>query len=269
MNTPESRQTMPPTPTGTHRFTLHGHGRSGSRTFFAYHVSLFNAPPHAYQMVLRIQLSDYVQNIYLNELNNPPCIPWGFRLYHSLNTEPTAEFPLSDLFNGYRTSFVAYIERVFYDTTNGNRDFQKMYDEGRPLPVQVNILSASYPHPIGTDRYSSEFSGLLFGSDEETFLAHRLLEAPDWDEVRAITHTPNQLLQGTLDDFPQITVHGVRDYMQDAYPPTSRYEEKSPFIEDHPYDSTVTRRRDGHKFQLSFSACEQQWWNSTTLNDKN
>jgi hypothetical protein len=262
MNTPASHESQL---SAKHRFTLHGRDLSQTSTFFAYHVSLFNMPPHKFQMALRIHLRPIAQSVYLKALQNPPRIPEGFKLYYTLYTDPENEFTLYDILQGYRKQFQAYIERVFYDTTNGNRDFRRINYNGHPLVAEVEVQRARYLEPIGTGRYSNEFNGLLFGSDEETFLAHRLSKAPDWDEVRTITHSV-PFSQDTLDDVPQITVYDVRDTLQ-GYPPNRRYEEQSPFEDQCGYNSTVTRRRDGKEFPMTFSAGEQRWWNSTTLNE--
>ncbi|MBI0300765.1 hypothetical protein JBE04_41545 [Streptomyces sp. PRKS01-29] len=250
MNAPASHASL----LGTHRFTLHGRDRTGANTFFAYHISLFNMPPHKFQMALRIQLTDYMKGVYLNDRPNKPA---GFnKLYYSLNTQPDSEFALYDIYYGNRDHFEARIERVYYNSNTGNRKFEEI-----PSPdAYIQVQCTHYLEPIGDGHYANNFNGLLFGSDRELFLAHRLSEYPNWDEVRAFTYHQQQLMPRTLDDVAQVTITGLRDTLETNHL-------QSPFDVYSPGSMTVIPRCGGEPFSTQIRIGEQQWWNSTTLND--
>ncbi|MET9993174.1 hypothetical protein ABZ061_26825 [Streptomyces mutabilis] len=260
MNAPASHASL----NGTHRFTLHGRDLAGSSTFFAYHISLFNMPPHRFQMVLRIELRPVARSVYLSDR---PAIPPGYnKVYYSLNTapDPQGQFSLYDIYFGNRDHFEAYVERVYYNSDTGVRTFDKIVHDNKYLVAYVQVQCTHYLESIGDGRSPEEnnnyFNGLLFGSDKETFLAHRLPVYPNWDEVRAVPYHRQQLIPRTLDDVARVTISGVRDTLGDHYL-------QSPFDSYRPDSMTVTTRCGGDRFSTPIQLGEQQWWNSTTLND--
>ncbi|MFD0396556.1 hypothetical protein ACFV84_30455 [Kitasatospora sp. NPDC059811] len=237
-----------------HRFIL-----LGRTTLFAYHLAMFHVPAHAFQMVLKVELDDTARTAYLEDLKKP--VPQGKRRYHSLHSSPKDPFPLSDIKSGTRTSFTAEVERVLADTTTGERQFEKLTDG----TVRITASGVLYFEPIGTSDYPAHFTGMLFGTPTETFLAHRLAKADHWDEVREATAVTPQPTQNTLNDVPLVTVPSVRDTLETGVDPNKQ---QSPFTEKTTYQAKLTPRDGGASSDLSFTAAEQRWWNSTSLNKK-
>ncbi|MEV7779906.1 hypothetical protein [Kitasatospora sp. NPDC088351] len=242
-----------------HRFIL-----LGRSTQFAYHLSLFHVPAHAFQLMFRPELDTAARTAYIDDLNSP--VPPGKRRYHSLFTSADDPFRLGDLASGARASFTAQVERVLADTTTGGREFQTLLDgTGRPVTTTVKVQppGVRYFEPIGTTDYPPHFTGLLFGTTTETYLAHRLARPDHWDEVREVTALTPAPTQAALDEVPLVTVATVRDTLQEG---VGLDQQQSPFAEKTTYRATLTPRSGGTPTDLSFATGEQRWWNSTSLN---
>ncbi|MFE4971362.1 hypothetical protein ACFRAR_04505 [Kitasatospora sp. NPDC056651] len=244
-------------PSGAHRFIL-----LGQTDLVAYHLALFHVPAHAFQVVLTIDFTDEAaRTAYLDDLKAP--IPPGKKRYHSLAADPEDPFPLTDIESGKRTSFKALVERVWVDVATGDRKFEGLKDSKNPVTT-VRILPSGmrYFAPIGDTPYPPHFTGLVFGTTKETFLAHKLAKPDHWDEVLQVTTTPS-LTQDILDKVPQVTVPSVRDTLVDGVPLN---EQISPFTENTAYQGKLTPRAGGTATDVSLTVGVQLWWNSTSLN---
>jgi hypothetical protein len=241
-----------------HRFIL-----LGRKTFFAYHLGLFFVPPHAFQMILKVDLGAPAADAYLTDLATG--VPEGKKRFYSLKTQPPF-FPLSDIHNGTRHSFDAVVERVLMDTATAGRTFTPLKGaDGNDVITTVTIRTGGerYFSPIGVTDYPEHCTGLLFGTPEETYLAHRLAKADHWDEVLAVDHVTPPVSADGLDSVPVVTVPALPDTLSGDLT-----QQHSPFTEGTEYKGQTSLHPGDPAQTLTFTAGAQQWWNSTTLNDR-
>ncbi|NLU67004.1 hypothetical protein [Streptomyces sp. HNM0574] len=238
-----------------HRFIL-----LGEKHLVAYHLSLFKVPAHAYQAVLSITMEpEAAKQAYLTDLHKEK--PGGFAYYYSMLT--AEEFPLIDIRDGKRTSMEVYLERVTVDKEQ-KRTFTRLKDgNGKEVKATVKFPDAvRYFEDTETNAaYPEKYTGLLFGTPEETFLAHKLVKKEHWDEVISVTdvkvkgQAPTQTL---LDGVPLVTVPAI--------PEKPYLKTKSPMEPKSAQSGTVKPRSGGDAAPLTFTVSTQRWWNHTSLN---
>lgn len=134
----------------------------------------------------------------------------------------------------------------------------------KPATTTVQVLPSGmrYFAPLGDTPYPPHFTGLLFGTTGETFLAHKLAKPDHWDEVLQVTAAPPPT-QDALDKVPQITIPKVRDTLTDGVPLENQ---TSPFTENTSYQGALAPRTGGTATDVSLTVGLQLWWNSTSLN---
>ncbi|MBH1933267.1 hypothetical protein I5Q34_03010 [Streptomyces sp. AV19] len=232
-------------PHGYHRFLL-----IGKATVFAYHLALYHQPAHAYQMIAKIRLTDEVRTAYLEDLAENE----DERVFYSLYSPE--HFPLSDIPNGNKPSFDVILERVVVDP-DGNRKFEPMLD-GRTTKANCPPQDVQHFRQLGGTGYPYALTYLLFGQGEETHLAHRLAQHPNWDEVITITDPlghPLNIEQAVMDQVPDTIVLGIEDPHEVVT--------TSPL----PIGKVYKARIAEDAGEVDFQVGRQGWWNHTSLND--
>lgn len=226
-----------------HRFILLGRAH-----LFAYHLALFQIPAHQYQAVLETDLGEPAWGTYLTDLDTPkdPALTY----FHACRT--LEHFPLPDLQTGALRGFPVQVERVEVDAA-GTRRFVPL--AGAVADLRVRDGGVRHFRPTGGP-YPEHQTYLLFGRDQEVYLAHQLARRPHWDEVVEVVGL-GHLGQATLDRVPTVTTR---------LPDPHHRLPTSPLRPGTAYPAELARP-DGGTEPLEFTVGKQRWWNHTTLND--
>ncbi|WP_318849125.1 hypothetical protein [Chryseobacterium sp. JV558] len=146
---------------------IHGMVLLGDDTQYASHLPLFYAP-HDYQVILKIQLDQTsTLNYKKDQLTHPEV-----KLY---TIEPE-KFVLPGIMNDIKT-FKANIYRGHFE--RGGELIIK--------DAQVEITKVLYFHQLNKDKSEGQpCHYILFGDQKQQFLAHQILNRPDFDELSKI-----------------------------------------------------------------------------------
>ena len=176
---------------GTHNMLAFG--RSG---LYLSHLPMF-MPPHDAQLLLEADIGGpdgtATDAWRLERAENP-----GVSLY-TMNPEP---FELSSLYVGHepaRTSFQATFFRGHLE--RGGEPISGLTD------VQVRIGRVAYARRFDRGGKPDDLGYILVGRPDDWYLAHRIGEAPDFDQILAVSLAGEELddddlLAGVAIDFP-------------------------------------------------------------------
>ena len=181
----------------------------GERTVFLSHLPMFDdlnrektayTSPHRFQVILEASFSDHgksVQNLYTNDRKAHP----GIKMY-TLNPEPMV---LGKLFtpdpqHPSVSSFKATVFRGHLE--RGGQPIRGL----KNIDVNVKrVILAREFDPAETKTDQLEY--LLFGNGNELFLAHRIFNPPDFDQVLAIKIGDPPLTEDQLSRGLTVTIN--------------------------------------------------------------
>jgi hypothetical protein len=180
----------------------------GERTVFLSHLPMFDelnrektayASPHRFQVILEATFSDHgksVQKLYANDRKAHPDI----KMY-TLNPQPMV---LGKLFtpNAQHPSATSFRATVFRGhLERGGQEIRGL----KNIDVNVKrVVVAREFDPAETKSDKLEY--LLFGKGKELFLAHRISNPPDFDQVLAIKIDNPQLTEEQLSRGLTVTI---------------------------------------------------------------
>jgi hypothetical protein len=185
----------------------------GERTVFLSHLPMFDelnrdktayTSPHRFQVILEATFSDHgksVQNLYTNDRKAHP----GIKMY-TLSPEPMvlAKLFTPDPQHPSVTSFRATVFRGHLERG------------GQPIPGLKNIdvtvkrvILAREFDPAETK--AGELEYLLLGMGNELFLAHRISNPPDFDQVLAIKIGDPPLTEDQLSRGLTVTINNQKN----------------------------------------------------------
>lgn len=146
---------------------IHGMVLMGEGIQYASHLPLFHSP-HDYQVILKIKLDEPSTTTYQKD-----------RVVHPENKMYTLEpekFVLPAILNDV-TTFKANIYRGHFE--RGGELISK--------DAQIEITKVLYFHKLNKDKSEGNpCDFILFGDQKQQFLAHQILNRPDFDEISQI-----------------------------------------------------------------------------------
>jgi len=183
---------LTPTAYAADRPAIHGMLVFGKSTIYLSHLPMFHSP-HDYQVIVEAELQDSAQQTYLNDQKMNP----DQTLY---TLEPLEKFSLPDEIQNLK-SFHATLFRGHFER------------DGIPIAtdITVSIKAIVYFHQFDPAAKKPEvLTYLYFGHPGETFLAHWITAAPDFDQVLSVNFAPAQtptLPANQLYNLLQIPAH--------------------------------------------------------------
>jgi len=174
------------------RPAIHGMLVFGKSTIYLSHLPMFHSP-HDYQIIVEAELQDSALQTYLNDQKTNP----DQTLY---TLEPLEKFTLPDEIQNLK-SFHATLFRGHFER------------DGVPIAtdITVSIKAVVYFHQFDPAAKKPEvLTYLFFGHPGETFLAHWITTAPDFDQVLSVSFASAQsptLPPGQLYSLLQIPAH--------------------------------------------------------------
>jgi len=146
---------------------IHGMVLLGEETQYASHLPLFYSP-HDYQIILKIKFDETSTSNYQKDRVEHP--------ENKLYTLEPEKFVLPEILNKV-TAFKANIYRGHFE-------------RGGELIIknaQVQITKVLYFHKLNKDKSEGNpCDYILFGDQKQQFLAHQILNRPDFDEISKI-----------------------------------------------------------------------------------
>lgn len=177
------------------RPAIHGMLMIGENTIYLSHLPMFHSP-HDYQVIIEVSL---------NGKGNPTQI---YKQDHQLSKEnvytlvPDSVFILPDKIQKVE-SFSATIYRGHFERN------------GTPIikNVLVNIKKIVYFKKFAAnDSAPSTYEAILFGNNSEYFMAHKILECPDFDQISSVEVRTKANLENSI--FHLLTLQD----QQNSYP---------------------------------------------------
>jgi hypothetical protein len=178
----------------------------GQESVFLSHLPMFQSetsPEHRFQVILRGTFrknEENVDGIYLQDRQSHPDI----KMYTVVPDEP---FILSALFNSdnqgpMRTSFPATVFR-------GHFERRETAPEEILSGVDVNLTWLVYARELRLDaRKSNALEYILFGTAKDLFLAHRITQAPDFDQILSAKIDAHPFTDAELSNGVLVTIPG-------------------------------------------------------------
>ena len=177
-------------PPGTHGMLLFG-----EKTIYLSHLPMFSMNIHRYQVILEVTLTKAAgdaQASYVRDRRQHP----GTKIY-TFEPEPFV-LPELDPKNPQRNSFSGTIFRGHFE--RGGK------------PINENVV-ANVTRAVHFHKFDSQAAGLpqleyiVFGKDQDLFLAHLITRPPDFDQVMSISQidrkfTNEELTGGAPIIFP-------------------------------------------------------------------
>jgi hypothetical protein len=177
---------------GQHNMMIVGKG-----PIFLSHLPMFESE-HRFQVILEVGFGDPaagLDEVYGTDRRTHPAV----RMY---TIQPSERFVLSRLFSGdggtVRRSFPATVFRGHLE--RGGEPLEPLAD------IQVTVRGVAYAAeigpPAGPDR-AAKLDYILFGDAAERFLAHRITQPPDFDQLIGVDiqghdFSPDELKRGVL-----------------------------------------------------------------------
>ncbi len=172
----------------------------GNQTIFLSHLPMFDSE-HRFQVIVEVafdQDGTSLDGVYADDRQKHPDV----KMY---TLEPKELFVLSRLFSGDPETLLRSFPATAY---RGHLE-----RGGRPLPqltdIDVTVKRVVYAEEIGRQAgpaRSDELDYVLFGSDSELFLAHRITQPPDFDQLLGVTVSGHQFTQEELARGVAVTV---------------------------------------------------------------
>jgi hypothetical protein len=172
----------------------------GEKAVFLSHLPMFQSE-HRFQVILEVAFQKNgkdLESIYTEDRKNHP----DTKMY---TVEPVEKFVLPRLFTSsgqppQRDAFQGIVYR-------GHLERQSTAI-GALKPVYVKVTRVVYARELqSTDRKSDQLEYILFGKGPELFLAHKISQAPDFDQILAVavdghTFTEAELHRGVTVMIP-------------------------------------------------------------------
>jgi hypothetical protein len=168
----------------------------GEETVFASHLPMFDSE-HRFQLILEVKLEkgdENLNSIYTRDRKEHLDV----RMY---TLQPSKLFVLARLFGadeGSRLrSFPASVFRGHLERL-GNKKLNQLSDSD--VAVERIVYAAEIGRPNGPDR-TRQLEYIVFGKGKDTFVAHRITQAPDFDQLLRVEFsgrglTDNELSKG-------------------------------------------------------------------------
>jgi plastocyanin len=167
----------------THSFVV-----IGRNSIYLHHIALFQDSNHQYEVTLEATLDD-------------PAAQKAYQAYRQqygdeLTILDPENFILSELDTGARTSFHAKFFRKRWEAPIDGL-------QGVVVRVKRKIL---FRHFAVSDIYQPRLTYQLVGSEQETFLIHRISAAPNFQEVVKLAKPPDFVSAQLLASSPDLVV---------------------------------------------------------------
>ncbi len=164
----------------------------GDQTIFLSHLPMFHSE-HRFQVIVEVAFDKdgiSLDSVYADDRQKHPDV----RMY---TLEPQELFVLSQLFRGdpetLRRAFPGTVFRGHLE--RGGTPLEQLTD------VEVGVKRVVYATEIGPQAGPTrpdELDYILFGSDAELFLAHRITQPPDFDQLLGVTVSGHQFTEEEL-----------------------------------------------------------------------
>ena len=173
----------------------------GEQTVFASHLPMFHSP-HRFQVIMEVELAKAGASrdgVYAADRRAHPMIG----MY---TLQPQETFVLSQMFRGEqtarRTSFHGTVFRGHLE--RGGAPLDQL--TGIDVKAERVVYAQEIGPPSGLSR-SDSLQYIVFGRGSEMFLAHRITQAPDFDQLLSVKisgheFTEDELLRGVLVTVP-------------------------------------------------------------------
>ena len=148
----------------------HGMLIFGNKTLYASHLPMFHSP-HDYQAIFELRFDASTLQVYLDDKLQSP---------NSIYTFVPEPFVLTDLEHGLQS-----MKGTLY-----HGHFEK---GGTPMtgPIRVGVVKTiSFKKLRPTDPNSNSYPGIIFGNNDELFMAHQLEGAPGFDQIVELMPNP-------------------------------------------------------------------------------
>lgn len=170
----------------TDKASTHGMFLMGTTAIYAGHLPMFHSP-HDYQIILELEFSADDKAAYLADRKAHPE-----EVIYTLEPE---HFVLPEMVNNTKV-FKASIYRGHFE--RGGTAFIKN--------IEVKIKKTVYYKRFDPkEKKSEKLKYIMFGNDDEQFLAHKISAKPDFDEYIAVTARPKAFV-AALHVIPYLTV---------------------------------------------------------------
>lgn len=176
----------------------------GEQTIFLSHLPMFHGE-HRFQVIVEAGFDEDgtpLDSVYADDRRKHPAV----RMY-TLEPNPRRRFVLARLFTGdgetLMRSFPATVFRGHLE--RGGEPLQQFTD------VEVKVRRVVYAQEIGPEADlpgSDELDYILFGQAPELFLAHRITQPPDFDQLLGVKLSGQDF---TDDDLARGVMITVRD----------------------------------------------------------
>lgn len=172
----------------------------GDQAIFASHLPMFESP-HRFQLILRVDLAkgpDALDVKYTEDRKANPAVT----MY---TLAPRDRFVLARLFSeGDATRMRSFAGTVFRGhLERGGVPLQQL--TAIDVEVKQVVYAAEIGRPNGPDR-SSDLQYIVFGRGAETFLAHRITQPPDFDQLLKVKIANRGFTDEELDRGVLLTV---------------------------------------------------------------
>lgn len=163
----------------------------GKNTVFLSHLPMFQEKggepmPHRYQAIFEVTFTAAGFDPQLQFAKDRETHR-GTKVY---TLGPEEKFPLPSLKDGKVSSFGATVFRGHLEKLQDEKAFQTDQAKGEgPILSNVKVNLTRVVHFREFDpkaKKPSELEYILFGRGEELFLAHRIVHAPDFDQILAV-----------------------------------------------------------------------------------
>ena len=172
----------------------------GEQAIFASHLPMFKSE-HRFQLILQIDLQkdkNSLSGAYVKDRKEHPDIG----MY---TLQPSEKFILARIFSAEKTRLQLFPGTVFRGhLERGGAAINQL--TGIDIAVQRVVYAKEIGPPKGPNR-ANILEYIVFGKDDETFLAHRITQPPDFDQLLNVkisggTLTEAQLKKGVLVTVP-------------------------------------------------------------------
>lgn len=177
----------------------------GERTTYLYHLPMFSfttfVSPHRYQVILEVSFGAEIKDRYLRDMKENP----GTKFY---TFNPDERFVLTDLRKS-RDSFKGTIFRNHLEKWDGKAILRD---------VVAKVTSVLHFEEFSLrPRRLPRLEYLVFGNQEELFLAHVLTGPPDFDQILSVKIPNGVFSDEALAKVPHIVIprkNGISQRLQ-------------------------------------------------------
>jgi hypothetical protein len=156
--------------------STHGMLVFGNEKIYASHLPMFHSP-HDYQIILELEFDKITQNLFVTDQENNP-------VYNTYTIEPE-QFILPNMIHN-PLPFKANLYRGHFE-----RGGTKIASD-----IIVTIKNVIYYDKFNSDKARATANTfILFGNEKENFIAHKITNKPDFDQIIQVKTTKNPLLE--------------------------------------------------------------------------